>query len=260
MTTPRRKKATPKRVTKAKRSSRKTLSPFKKRLAVAAAALVIIAGVSLTLIPNAWNTVKNAVGLGSPDREVRVPPAAKPSPAATPTAISLLHGKVTKVDRGDAFTALITDGSTERVRLVGIDAPDPDQVWGDKSYFALAALLNGKDVVIRFRGRDAYGRILGRVIADGKDVGLTQLTNGNAWYMKADAPQLTPPARKLYPAAEASAKKNRIGLWADPAPVSPWDFRKGTGASELKTFEEKSEVKQPDGFFGRVTSIFSGKS
>ena len=66
MTTPRRKKATPKRVTKAKRSSRKTLSPFKKRLAVAAAALVIIAGVSLTLIPNAWNTVKNAVGLGSP--------------------------------------------------------------------------------------------------------------------------------------------------------------------------------------------------
>ena len=245
MTTPRRKKATPKRVTKAKRSSRKTLSPFKKRLAVAAAALVIIAGVSLTLIPNAWNTVKNAVGLGSPDREVRVPPAAKPSPAATPTAISLLHGKVTKVDSGDAFTALITDGSTERVRLVGIDAPDPDQVWGDKSYFALAALLNGKDVVIRFRGRDAYGRILGRVIADGKDVGLTQLT---------------PPARKLYPAAEASAKKNRIGLWADPAPVSPWDFRKGTGASELKTFEEKSEVKQPDGFFGRVTSIFSGKS
>ena len=191
---------------------------------------------------------------------MRVPPAAKPSPAATPTAISLLHGKVTKVDSGDAFTALITDGSTERVRLVGIDAPDPDQVWGDKSYFALAALLNGKDVVIRFRGRDAYGRILGRVIADGKDVGLTQLTNGNAWYMKADAPQLTPPARKLYPAAEASAKKNRIGLWADPAPVSPWDFRKGTGASELKTFEEKSEVKQPDGFFGRVTSIFSGKS
>ena len=256
MTTPRRKKATPKRVTKAKRSSRKTLSPFKKRLAVAAAALVIIAGVSLTLIPNAWNTVKNAVGLGALlDREVRVPPAAKPSPAATPTAISLLHGKVTKVDSGDAFTALITDGSTERVRLVGIDAPDPDQVWGDKSYFALAALLNGKDVVIRFRGR-----ILGRVIADGKDVGLTQLTNGNAWYMKADAPQLTPPARKLYPAAEASAKKNRIGLWADPAPVSPWDFRKGTGASELKTFEEKSEVKQPDGFFGRVTSIFSGKS
>ena len=132
MTTPRRKKATPKRVTKAKRSSRKTLSPFKKRLAVAAAALVIIAGVSLTLIPNAWNTVKNAVGIGSPDLEVRVPPAAKPSPATTPTAISLLHGKVTKVDSGDAFTALITDGSTERVRLLAVDSPDPDQIWGDK--------------------------------------------------------------------------------------------------------------------------------
>ena len=238
MTTPRRKKATPKRVTKAKRSSRKTLSPFKKRLAVAAAALVIIAGVSLTLIPHAW----------------------KPSPATTPTAISLLHGKVTKVDSGDAFTALITDGSTERVRLLAVDSPDPDQIWGDKSYFALAALLNGKDVVIRFRGRDAYGRILGRVIADGTDVGLTQLTNGNAWYVKSEAPQLTPQARKRYPAAEAAAKKNRIGLWADPKPVSPWEFRKGTGASELKTFEEKSEVKQPDGFFGRLTSFFSGKS
>ena len=205
MTTPRRKKATPKRVTKAKRSSRKTLSPFKKRLAVGAAALVIIAGVSLTLIPNAWNNVKNAVGIGSPDLEVRVPPAAKPSPA-------------------------------------------------------IAALLNGKDVVIRFRGRDAYGRILGRVIADGTDVGLTQLANGDAWYVKSEAPQLTPQARKRYPAAEAAAKKNRIGLWADPKPISPWEFRKGTGASELKTFEEKSEVKQPDGFFGRLTSFFSGKS
>lgn len=260
MTTPRRKKATPKRVTKAKRSSRKTLSPFKKRLAVGAAALVIIAGVSLTLIPNAWNNVKNAVGIGSPDLEVRVPPAAKPSPATTPTAISLLHGRVTKVDSGDAFTALITDGSTQRVRLLAVDAPDPDQIWGDKSYFALAALLNGKDVVIRFRGRDAYGRILGRVIADGTDVGLTQLANGDAWYVKSEAPQLTPQARKRYPAAEAAAKKNRIGLWADPKPISPWEFRKGTGASELKTFEEKSEVKQPDGFFGRLTSFFSGKS
>lgn len=104
--------------------------------------------------------------------------------------------------------------------------------------------------MIRFRGRDAYGRILGRVIADGTDVGLTQLTNGNAWYVKSEAPQLTPQARKRYPAAEAAAKKNRIGLWADPKPVSPWEFRKGTGASELKTFEEKSEVKQPDGFSG----------
>ena len=96
MTTPRRKKATPKRVTKAKRSSRKTLSPFKKRLAVGAAALVIIAGVSLTLIPNAWNNVKNAVGIGSPDLEVRVPPAAKPSPATTPPGFSSFKEKVTK--------------------------------------------------------------------------------------------------------------------------------------------------------------------
>jgi hypothetical protein len=30
----------------------------------------------------------------------------------------------------------------------------------------------------------------------------------------------------LYGKAEASARFNEVGLWRDPAPVAPWDFRR----------------------------------
>src|SRR5262249_41932048 len=38
----------------------------------------------------------------------------------------------------------------------------------------------------------------------------------------------TPADRKAYAAAEDAAREQKIGLWSDPHPTPPWDFRHGT--------------------------------
>lgn len=51
------------------------------------------------------------------------------------------------------------------------------------------------------------------------------LTLGLAWWYRAYAREQTPQERSQYEFAEREAKTKRVGLWADPEPVAPWDWR-----------------------------------
>ena len=76
-------------------------------------------------------------------------------------------------------------------------------------------------VEIRATGKDRYGRTLARVFVDGADVNLAMVKAGMAWrfdkYSKDGA----------FQTAQEGAQRARRGLWADPAPVAPWEWRKG---------------------------------
>jgi endonuclease YncB( thermonuclease family) len=106
--------------------------------------------------------------------------------------------------------------------LDGIDAPELKQPHGQDSKQALSALVFGKSVTIKPKTKDRYGRTLARVEADGVDVSLMQAKTGMAWWYK----QYSPKDMEISN-AEASAKADKRGLWADPSPVAPWDYRKG---------------------------------
>ena len=58
------------------------------------------------------------------------------------------------------------------------------------------------------------------------DVGLAQLAVGLAWHYKRFENEQTPEERGRYAFAEDEARARHVGLWADPKPVSPWDWRK----------------------------------
>jgi micrococcal nuclease len=91
---------------------------------------------------------------------------------------------------------------------------------------ALARLAAGKEVTVEWKKRDRYGRIVGKVVYDGKDVDLALVREGMCWWYRKYAHEQTPADRVLYEEAETKARGNGLGLWRDPHPVPPWEWRR----------------------------------
>lgn len=135
-----------------------------------------------------------------------------------------LTGQVVAVLDGD--TIVVRDdarGGRVTVRLAQIDAPEKGQPYGMAARRALADAVFLRPVRVDTQGRDDYGRTVGRVFQGGEDMGLRQVEAGLAWAFRR---YLRDPASPVI-AAEAAARQAGRGLWHDPAPVPPWDFRHG---------------------------------
>ena len=73
---------------------------------------------------------------------------------------------------------------------------------------------------------DQYGRLVGKILIDGRDINLEQVKAGMAWHYKEYEREQTPADRELYAKAEDEARKARRGLWVDPEPIEPSQFRR----------------------------------
>lgn len=131
-----------------------------------------------------------------------------------------LRGKVVSIADGDTITVLDQNKKQNKVRLNGIDAPEKKQAFGAKSKARLGELVAGKDVVVEWKEKDKYGRIVGQVHQGPLDVNLQMVKEGMAWHYKKYSKSAE------LGRAEAEAKAGKKGLWADPNPVPPWEFRK----------------------------------
>ena len=144
----------------------------------------------------------------------------------TASASKILQGKVVSVADGDTITVLDAEKTQHKIRLQGIDAPEKAQAFGAKSKQALYEMVHGKTVQVSFEKSDKYGRILGKVLLDGQDICHQQIKAGLAWHYKKYQNQQPLVDRDAYSASETAAKSEKLGLWSDPQPVAPWDFRK----------------------------------
>lgn len=144
-------------------------------------------------------------------------------------------GKVVSVTDGDTIdVSLEPKGLVRAVRLYGIDAPEHDQAFGPQSTQHLAALVSGRTVTLRCENRTSYGRLICKVLlADGEDTDLDQLKAGMAWDYRQYQDEQTAADRTVYSAAECKAMKAKIGLWSEPNPIQPQDFRHGTHSQLL---------------------------
>jgi micrococcal nuclease len=152
---------------------------------------------------------------------------ASPGPAATgPSASS---GVVSPGAASSGFAALTThvvdgdtievrqDGRRQRVRLLGIDTPETSQCGAAEATTALQQLIEDREVRVVLDPaadqRDRYGRTLGYVEVDGRDVGETLVSDGlaAAWF-PSSAP--TPSRYSAYAAAEQRANQSDTGSWA----------------------------------------------
>lgn len=161
--------------------------------------------------------------------------------------VEFIQGKVSAVTDGDQITVKTTDAKVFAIRLQGIDAPEPDQPYGDKARLDLEALLLGKDVSVVVHRIDAQGRYVGTVFFNGQDIGGRMLENGGAWHYKRVSSEQSSDVRARYAKAELKARESKAGLWAEPMPIPPWEFREDL-AEEKATppKQDQTAAKAPD--------------
>lgn len=134
-------------------------------------------------------------------------------PAPTPV-------KVIAIADGDTFT-ILQDNKPVRIRVDGIDAPEKGMPFAKASKKYLSALCFGKMVIVKTTATDRYGRTVARaILPNGKDVSTEMIRAGYAWHYKKYSKDV------LLSNLELQARKNRVGLWKDKAPVAPWEIRK----------------------------------
>lgn len=139
-----------------------------------------------------------------------------------------LQGVVINVVDGDTVILLekAPEGKrTHRVRLEGIDAPEYGQAGGEEAKAYLEKLVWGETVTVQYDGDDQYGRVLGLVLCGASRVNDEMVKEGWAWrYKKSTSRELA--------AYESEARAGKKGLWAEPDPISPWEWRGGKRPGE----------------------------
>ena len=156
-----------------------------------------------------------------------------------------LIGRVVRITDGDTIVVLDASKVQHKIRLTGIDAPERGQAFGTKSKEHLSELVAGKSVVVDYNKYDRYGRTLGKVLVNGEDVNLEQVESGMAWHYKKYQGEQSPADRVTYSDAELQARRQKLGLWHDPNPMPPWEYRqaKREQMNDLESFVGKSTVR-----------------
>lgn len=137
-----------------------------------------------------------------------------------------LAGRIVSITDGDTVTLLDTGFRQHKIRLSGIDAPEKRQAFGNRSRQHLAELVFRREVSADCAKVDRYGRAICKLEVDGMDANFAQIEAGMAWHYKAYERDQAITDRWRYARAEEHARQDERGLWADRAPMAPWEFRK----------------------------------
>ena len=127
---------------------------------------------------------------------------------------------VVSVTDGDTITVL-SNSVGEKVRLYGIDYPEKRQPFGKRAKQFTSSLVFEKHVRVEDHGRDRYKRTIGEVVlSDGRNVNHELVKAGLCWWYRKYAPN-----DKKLEQLEREARAAKRGLWAEPEPIPPWEWR-----------------------------------
>lgn len=133
----------------------------------------------------------------------------------------ILKGRVVGVHDGDTVTLLMDDNQQVKIRLAQIDAPEIGQAFGQRSKQSLSDMVFNKNILVEKEAIDKYSRTVGTIFVDGLDVNREQVKRGMAWaYLKYLHDQ-------SLVQVENEARQAKVGLWSDPNPMPPWEYRHG---------------------------------
>jgi len=138
-----------------------------------------------------------------------------------PGAAEILEGRVVGVHDGDTVTLLMAGNQQVKIRLAQIDAPESDQAFGQRSKQSLSDMVFNKNIRVEKDTIDKYGRTVGTIFVDGLDANREQIKRGMAWAYR----QYLHDQSLLQ--VEDEARRAKAGLWSDPNPMPPWEYRHG---------------------------------
>ncbi len=145
--------------------------------------------------------------------------AALLGPPAPHAAGQRLTGTVVVVHDGDTVSVSTPRGIL-KVRLEGIDCPELAQRRGRDAKALTERLVINRTVRLETDGVDQYDRVLARLFVNDMDVNASLVRAGLAWRYERG------PGDRVLIDAERTAKATHAGLWADPDPEPPWQWRR----------------------------------
>jgi endonuclease YncB( thermonuclease family) len=176
------------------------------------------------------------------------------------------QARVVGVSDGDTLTVAYERASV-KIRLQGVDSPETKQPFGERAKQFASTLLLGKSVTVKPVTQDGYGRVVAEVLVPQTEVveihrgaqieerkvrvltdaGEELVKAGLAWWYRPHAPRGTRLAE-----LEADAKRAKRGLWADPNPTPPWEWRRGHRGGKLPPGEANgTPIREAD----RITAL-----
>ena len=137
----------------------------------------------------------------------------------------VVSATVTKVSDGDTFQ-VDTGAGLLKVRVYGIDCPEIEQPQGKEAKALIEKLLPlGASIRLEVVDVDRYGRAVALVyLPDGSTLEDALIRAGLAWVYGRYCHR---PECRAWVDGEHDARADGAGLWAVPAPVPPWEWRKG---------------------------------
>lgn len=139
--------------------------------------------------------------------------------------------KVIHVDDGDTVVALDHNHRSTRIRLGSIDAPEtahgrckPAQPRSAQAAAELSSLVKGKVIKFTCYDVDRFDRPVCDLHMGNTTANRLLASKGLAWANRA--------AGKRYlkdigvADAERQAQHQKAGLWKDPSPIPPWEWRR----------------------------------
>ena len=171
---------------------------------------------------------------------------------------SSLFGRVIEVNSGDVITVFNLNRPV-RVKLLGVDAPEMDQAFGDVAKKHLSDLVYDKSVLVEYSGISADGSLAGRVLLNSTDIGAQMIRDGAAWFDPGNLSRLSQTDREVYQQSEQAARSERRGLWQSENPTAPWEFVKtgsvrSTPVASLDATVPAKEVRS-NGYVPELTSL-----
>ena len=132
----------------------------------------------------------------------------------------ILEETVVEVLDGDSLVVVL-DGERRQIRLYGVDSPERGQPYADRAREFTRSTALDQRVKVSVRDEDLYGRWVSEVtLPDGRVLNELLVQEGWAWWYRRHAKTDRALARW-----EGQARREGRGLWADPSPVPPWDYR-----------------------------------
>lgn len=150
--------------------------------------------------------------------------------AGTASAGRMVEGTVRAVYDGDTVLLTTREKSRLKVRLYGIDAPEtrkpdrPGQPYGDLSRQTLKQKIIGRRVAAEIVDIDQYQRAVAVIRYGERDINREMVSEGMAWAYRR---YLQGAYASEYIGSETGARSRRAGLWREPNPQPPWEFRNG---------------------------------
>lgn len=147
----------------------------------------------------------------------------------TPLLAETLYGRVVGVIDGDTVDILV-DQQPIRIRLGEIDTPERDQPYGSRAKQALSTKVFNKTITVNVDTTDRYGRKVGHLTLDGRDINREMVAEGHAWVYRKYLDDVSLLQN------EEEARVMRLGLWALPEAQNqaPWEWREFKRTSPAK--------------------------